>query len=449
MPTTLEKLYDRQGRVATLMRGLVDKAAAEDRGLTADELTQWNNADADLTTIEAEIVRAKRVDGLDEQLYNEVRDYNEHRPQPGKPNKRAEGESGLSKEVREYYANRGRGGPMASTPYLDTVNGDEYVEAFRDYIRQHSERTMSSESRQILTRAAQTSTTTAGGYTIPTGMQTDIEVAMAQFGGIFNTSTIWRTPAGNPITWPTVNDTTITGRLLGENAAENNTAITFGQLTFNAYKYSSDYVLVPVELAQDTGVALEAVVGRLLGERLGRITAQHYATGTGSSQPNGLVTASVEGAVTGGAATSNLGYSDIINLVHSVDPAYRVGPGVGFVMHDATLKLLKQLQDAVSGRPLWQPAIANEVPATLDGYRYYIDQGVPQHLSNSPNGGEKVVLFGDLRKYMIRMVMDTSLTVLRELYAANHQIGYVAIMRTDADLLDAGTRPVKHLAAKA
>ena len=442
---TLTALYERQGRVATLMRGLVDKAVAEDRGLTADEQSQWDKASEDEARLSNQIQMAEKLHGIDEQALNAVRKYNdEHgdhalRGNPGE--RESEPESKISKAVRNYYRfdKEIRGMPLRAEP--GAADSDEYISAFRSVIRGGE------PGREL--RAAQTSTTTGGGYVIPTGFRVDIEVAMLQFGGLRKVATILPTETGNPLPWPTVNDTAVTGRLLAENAGETNTAVTFGQITFNGYKYSSDYVLVPIELAQDSAVNLEALLARLLGERLGRVTAVDYVTGSGSSRPNGIVTASVQGAVTGGAAASNLDYNDILSLVHSVDPAYRVGPKVGFLMADATLLLLKKLQDAVSGRPLWQPAIANEVPPTLDGYRYYIDQAVPAHLSASPTSASKVVLFGDLGKYMIRDVMDITLTVLRELYAGNHQIGYVAVLRTDGDLLDAGTRPVKYLQATA
>lgn len=443
---TLTALYERQGRVATQMRALVDKAVAEDRGLTADEQTEWNKASEDEARYSSQIEMAEKLKGVDEQALKVIRKYNDDqgnhglRNDPSERGSREQSDSKLSQCVREFYRHDKavRGQVLRGEP--GRADSDAYVNEFRSLIRGGA------PGPELRT---QTSTTTAGGYTIPTGFRSDIEVAMLQYGGLRNVATILRTESGNPLPWPTVNDTAVSGRLLAENAAETNTAVTFGQITFNGYKYSSDYVLVPLELAQDTGINLEGLLARLLGERLGRITATHYVTGSGSSRPNGIVTASVQGAVTGGAATSNLDYNDILSLVHSVDPAYRVGPKVGFLMHDATLLLLKKLQDAVSGRPLWQPAIANEVPPTLDGYRYYIDQAMPQHLSASPTSASKVVIFGDLGKYMIRDVMDMSLTVLRELYAGNHQIGYVAVLRTDGDLLDAGTRPVKYLQATA
>jgi HK97 family phage major capsid protein len=432
----LENLRDEQARIATQMRTLVDDATvAEDgkeaRGFSAEDEQTWQNMNTRFEELDGLIAKVERSREIDTGLEAVVNDYNARinpaRPESGPPAER------FAPDVRGVYDATKRAHPKGIFSAPDgSHDGDDYVEAFRAGIRQNA----TPEQAQILQRAAQTSTTTGGGYTIPTGFRSDIEVAMAAFGGITNVATHWNTPSGNPVEWPTITDVANTGRLLTENTAETNTAVVFAQTVFNAYKYSSDYVLVPVELAMDTGIALESLLAQLLGERLGRVTSLAYATADGSSKPQGLVAAATSGVTT---ATKNvIVYDDVLDLIHSVDPAYRVGPGVGFVFSDTTLKTLKQIKDETnSQRPLWAPNIADAVPATIDGYSYQVDQNVPNAADNSPDGGEKIMVFGDLSKFIIRDVMGMTLRVLNELYAANHQTGYVAIMRTDSDLIQA------------
>jgi HK97 family phage major capsid protein len=60
--------------------------------------------------------------------------------------------------------------------------------------------------------------------------------------------------------------------------------------------------------------------------------------------------------------------------------------------------------------------------------------------------GQKLMLFGDLSKYLIRDVSSIRLVRLEERYADLDQIAFIAFMRSDGNLLDAGTRPVKWLA---
>jgi HK97 family phage major capsid protein len=56
----------------------------------------------------------------------------------------------------------------------------------------------------------------------------------------------------------------------------------------------------------------------------------------------------------------------------------------------------------------------------------------------------KSVLFGDFSKFVIRDVRGFTLVRLDERYADYHQVGFLAFLRTDSDLLDAGTHPIKH-----
>jgi HK97 family phage major capsid protein len=56
-----------------------------------------------------------------------------------------------------------------------------------------------------------------------------------------------------------------------------------------------------------------------------------------------------------------------------------------------------------------------------------------------------LILYGDFSKYVVRDVREVRLLRLNELYAQTDQVGFVSFMRTDGNLLDAGTKPVKWL----
>ena len=139
--------------------------------------------------------------------------------------------------------------------------------------------------------------------------------------------------------------------------------------------------------------------------------------------------------------TTSVIYEDLVDLEHSVDPAYRAE--AEFMFHDDTLKVLKKLKDA-DGRPLWLPGVAVREPDTILGYNYVINQDMPIMAANA-----KSILFGDFSKYMIRDVMDLMLLRLVERYADFAQVGFIAFSRHDGDLLDAGTNPIKHYANSA
>ena len=69
--------------------------------------------------------------------------------------------------------------------------------------------------------------------------------------------------------WPTVNDTTNMGRILGVNTQVTETDLVFGQVTFNAYIFTSDSILVPLALIEDSYFNLDTYIAKALGMRLG------------------------------------------------------------------------------------------------------------------------------------------------------------------------------------
>jgi HK97 family phage major capsid protein len=315
--------------------------------------------------------------------------------------------------------------PMFAPQPLRSLR-DEDVRAWRD------------EQRAALTGAQ--GTTTTGGYTVSDGAMQALEVALLQFGAMRSVAKIVRTATGGPLPFPTTNDTTQKGRLLSENTGATETEMTFGQLTLDAYKYSSDYILASVEFIQDSSIDVGAFIGSALGTRIGRLQNDHFTTGTGSSQPNGVVTAATSG-VTGTSDPPT--YANIVDLLHSVDPAYR--DNAKFMMHDSTLKSIKKIlvpnfSGQTDGPPLWQPGLVQGQPDMILGYRYVINQSMA-----APGSTAKKMLFGDFSKYLIREVRDVTILRLEERFAELHQVAFLAFARADGDLLDAGTHPIKYM----
>jgi HK97 family phage major capsid protein len=279
-----------------------------------------------------------------------------------------------------------------------------------------------------------------GGYLVPEGFYATMTEALLDYNAVRQACTILPTATGNDLPMPTVNDTSNKGALLGENTDTSENALTFGQKTLKAYKYTSKIVLVSLELLQDSAFDINAFLSRKLGERIGRITADHMTTGTGSGQPNGIVTAAALGKTGASGQTSTIIYDDLVDLMHSVDPAYRTMPGCGWMMPDTMLKTLRKLKDGES-RPIWQPGVAAGEPDNILGKPYYINQSMAD-----PEAEAKTLLFGDLKSYFVRDVMDVMVLRLVERYAEYGQVGFLAFSRHDGELLDAGTNPVKYYA---
>jgi HK97 family phage major capsid protein len=297
-------------------------------------------------------------------------------------------------------------------------------------------RNFASQARE--SRALSATIPSAGAATIPEGFVPRLERALLTFGGMMTVSEIITTTAGEDLPWPTTDDTSNAGEQIGENQEVNEQDVTFGAMVLQAYQWSSKMVKVPFVLLQDSAFNLANLLGDMLGERLARILNTRFTTGTGAGTAYGIIPASTLGKTTDVAAA--IDWSEITDLIHSVDPSYRMG--AGFMFHDNIALYIRKLVDG-EGRSLWLADPNGVAPATLQGYPYTINQDMAS--TDPPTTATKTMLFGQLSKYKIRMVGSIRLKRLEERYAEFDQIAFLAYMRADGALLDAGTNPVKHM----
>src|SRR6185312_9562101 len=122
------------------------------------------------------------------------------------------------------------------------------------------------------------------------------------------------------------------------------------------YKFSSKVITVPIELLQDSVIDVEQFITARIASRLGRIQNQKFTVGagSGSSEPNGVVTAASLGKAGTTGQTTTVIYDDLVDLLHSVDPAYRNLGRCRFMLNDASLAVISKLKDS-SGRPVFLP----------------------------------------------------------------------------------------------
>ena len=301
---------------------------------------------------------------------------------------------------------------------------------FSKWLR-NGDRGMTSEDWQTIRNTMSTTTSSEGGYTVATEVATYVMDAMKAYGGMRQVATILRTDQGNPMTWPTSDGTTEVGEILAENASATDLDVSFNTKNLPVYKYSSKVVTVPIELLQDSNVDIEAFVRARISQRLGRITNTHFTTGDGSSKPTGLIAAASVGKTGASGQTTTVTYADLVDLEHSIDPAYRVN--CKWMFNDSTLKALKKILDS-QNRPLWLPGITVKEPDTILGYTYQINQDVAVMAASA-----KSIAFGDLSKYVIRDVM--AMTYYRfddSAYAKKGQVGFLAFLRSGGNFMDVG-----------
>lgn len=339
----------------------------------------------------------------------------------------------------------------------DVISVDQDVEqqatslkAFSDWVRGGMEALDDSQRKTMLNRrgfapsiqAAQSvGTTTAGGFLVPQAFSERLEIALKFYGGMLQVAETFETGTGADMPWPTVNDTAQSGAILAENTTIPAQDVVFASVTLKAYMYTSKLIAVSLQLMQDSFFSIDNLVADLAGQRLGRILNTHFTVGTGTAQPNGIVTAAASGKVGIVGQTTSVIYDDLVDLIYSVDPSYR--PMSKFMMNDASIKVVRKLKDS-TGQPLWALGTQAGEPDRLLGYPIVTNNDVVVMAANA-----KSILFGEFSKYKIRRVNGTSLLRLNERYADALQVGFFAYARFDGNLIDAGTNPVKYYANSA
>lgn len=397
MKEDLKKLYDQRASLISEMKSLNSR----DGQLTAEDQEKFEKMDADFDSLTKRIQAAEKIEK------QEIQDL---RDQPDPVDEK-------SPEKRE-------------------------MEIFEKYIR-YGIGSLRNEEHDFMEKRAQSQgTTTAGGYLVPTGFSDDLEKTLADYNAVIPVAQMYPTVDTQDIEWPTIDDTSNTGSLEGEGDALATTDLTFGQVVLYAYIQSSDIVKTSRKLLLGSAFNFELMVGDLLAERIGRGMNALLTTGTGSSQPQGIITGAGAGATAAGAAAITA--NDMIGLFHSVDPAYRRAPKCGWMFNDATASALRKIAiGSGDARGLWEPALTAGDPDRLLGKPITINPDVA-----NIGASAKSVLFGDMNKYVVRVVNGIFMQRLDELYAGNGQVGFVGLKYFDGKVLNSsGLKVLAHPAS--
>jgi len=410
------------------MSDIIEGAAGANRDITPEERTRYEQLETELDT-------AKRE-------YDRLAAHEERASLLAQP----------QRNVRLLP-----GGDRAVDPAQGrAVGAEEYESAFRAYIRGGEQRLLPEHrsalamGRQTLTpdeQRALTVTTTAGGYLIPVGFEATLMRNRLAFGGMRQARTRkMTTDTGNDMHLPNLNDTGNKGYLLAINTAASAQDVAFTEIVLKAYVMHSKYVLVPWQLLQDSAFDVEGeILAPAFGERIGRIENDYFTTGAGTTEPQGFITGASSGYTGLGAAASGPGYTDVVKLFHSVDPAYRAM--AQFMCNDVTVSQMRLVVDD-NNRPIWLPAasggMAEATPMTLMGKELIINQSMADPAANS-----KSLAFGDFSQYIIRDVRGINVVRLEELNALALQTTFFAWARVDGQLFDPGTDPIKYLTSAA
>ena len=365
------------------IKDVIDSAEAENRGLDSAEVSKINAIEADIARADEAIETAKR------------------------------------NEARMVEAS------VAAKGFIPSVEAGDDETLLRSVMKGES------RSAQFEYRTLTSSTST-----VPTGFADQVFMAARAVGPILETSDVFNTQTGENIVYPVMSAYS-TAELRAEGSALPSSDPTFTIITLGAIKYG---VLVPVsnELLSDSGFQIQSVIAEQAGNALGYILNSEHTTGDGTGNPNGIVTASGSG-VTGVGTAGGFTSDELIDLVFTIDQAYRTRATAGFMVSASAAAAMRKLKDG-DGRYLYDLRVGE--PDQFLGYRVFENV----HMA-AVGTGAKSVLFGDLANYKVRLAGGIQVAQSSD-YAFNTDVTtFRVVARADGDLANAGA--VKHFIGSA
>ena len=201
-------------------------------------------------------------------------------------------------------------------------------------------------------------------------------------------------------------------------------------LTFNDSKFDQIYldafklhvaIKVTEELLYDNEFKLEEFILKSFTKALANAEEDAFLNGDGKGKPTGIFAATGGGQVAN-TLTAAIKSDDLIDLIHSLSRPYR--KNAAFIMNDSIIATLRKLKDN-NGAYIWQPSYKDGEPDRLLGYKLYTSAFAPKD----------AIAFGDYSYYNIGDRGSRSFADLRELFAGNGMVGFVAKERVDGKLI--------------
>ncbi len=407
MATNTAEIREQRANIWSQMCSIMDSAEAQGRPMSAEESQTYDRLEKDLDAKGTEIARAE-----------------------AHLNRAAE----FAKVDAPGAALAAVGGIPGVDKAPETETDKAYASVFSRYMRQ-GQAALNGQEQQLLhtgfdadlpQNAAGVGTGSAGGFTVPPAFRQKLVEAIVSFSSMRALAEVITTETGAQLPWPTADDSANEGAILAENTQVSEQDVVFGQANIDAYMYTSKLVRVSLQLLNDNAFGLESWLASRLGARIGRAQNRHFTVGTGTNQPDGIVTGAAVGVAGATGTTATITYDSIVDLIDSIDTAYIENGNVNFMMSQAARRMLRKLKDG-QNRPLWEPSLQVGTPDSLLGYGLRMNNFMP-----APAANAKSILFGDFREaYLIRDVQGIALMRLAERYADFLQVGFLAFARAD------------------
>ena len=202
-------------------------------------------------------------------------------------------------------------------------------------------------------------------------------------------------------------------------------ALTFGDAAFSQILLDAHKLHVAIkvtdELLYDNAFDLENYILTQFGKALANAEEDAFLNGDGAGKPLGLF-AATGGGMVANTLTATIKSDDILDLVYALKRPYR--KDASFIINDRNLAIIRKLKDN-NGAYIWQPSYQTGEPDTILGYKVHTS-------AYAPADG---LAFGDYSYYNIGDRGSRSFSELRELFAGNGMVGYLAKERVDGKLI--------------
>ena len=373
---TLNEIRKKRAKHWEEMKNFLDAHTRDDGTLNADDTATYENFNAKMNEYDAALERAEN---------------------------RLEMEAKLNKPDSE--------------PLVDGFGGtdktgrasDEYNANFTAYIRSRG-------AKNVL----QEGVSADGGYLVPTEFERVLYRVRDSIDPIF--SLAGRISLGSLEKVVPYVASEGAAALVAENAAFPVTNDQFGSVLFHAYKFGR-IVLASDELIADAAFDIYTYAAESLGRSMGKGQAPYMWTGTGTNQPQGVLTAA--GAGVTAAATGAVTADEIIDLYYSLKDEYR--NSATWAMHNNTVRAIRKLKLTGTGEYLWSPGLGT-APDTILGRPLVTSPNIPEMAASA-----KAVAFGDFAAgFKIADRQGFEFKILAERYSDLGQIGFRGAARTDS-----------------
>lgn len=288
---------------------------------------------------------------------------------------------------------------------------------FGEYVAAMVAGTNRPEIRAALTEG----TDSAGGYTVPKHLMSELIDAM-------RAKTV--TVQAGALTVPLETEKTTIARLDSdpqagwrlESAAVAESDPTFGAVTFTARSLAC-IVKVSRELLEDSinidSALMQAFAGAMGGE-LDRVAL--FGSGE-APEPRGLSnTAGISVVSMGDNGGAITGYGKMLDAIYELENA-NANPATAWVMAPRTSRVLNGLTDT-TGQPLNAPKAVSDIPRLVSTV-------VPVNQTQGTAVNASSIILGDFSQLLIGVRTQLRIEVLREAFASTMEYAFLAHLRAD------------------